>query len=1161
MARKLSVFLVVLLFFMFTPLAWTQSQAVSAQLNGTVRDPSGAVVPGTRVTLSSPEVGFRREFTTGQSGEYRFVSIPPGRYELTAERDGFALSHLPTFILDIGQTTSFDILLQLKGASEVVQVTGIAPVLSVGTPDIGSDVSGEQVVELPLNQRNVFSLVNLDSTVNNSQQYQVNNSPGAQGNVDQDVVFFNFGGARMGTSAFLLDGHWDAAADWGGILYVPSVDELAEFKIQSSAFSPQYGWSMGNVVNAISKGGTRDFHGDAFEFLRNDKLDANNFFNNLEGLARPGFHRNQFGFTAGGPVYIPGIYRQRDKTFFFGDYEGLREQSPTTLLTTVPTALQRKGDFSQTHNADGTLDVIYNPYSTQLVGGQYVRTAYANNLITNLDSVALKLLSYYPQPTIPGDPVTGANNYAATAGLPLGSDQYTVKIDHNITDKQHLFGRWSWKHEYKQLAGDFYGINDVGGPGTLAPDNRWDTGFGYSNAFSPNLVMVLNLGWNRWTEGRLPQGSPFDVSTLGLPATLNTYGSPTGAFPAISVTGEGSLGSGVIQGWPREDRTISLDFTKIMGAHHTLSFGYMWVMLLINPYEGSQATFSFSSDFTQGPNPVAANQDSGNALASFLTGAADSGSITDNAASAISKKYQGFYLNDDWKITKKLTLNLGLRYEVQIAPTERHNKLPYFDPAATNPLSHQAGINLPGELVFTGGGNPRGIYDTPYSGFGPFAPRIGLSYSLNPKLVLRSGFGIFDVPSMMTAYEEGLAAQGFTQTTTYVGTYDSVTPANTLSNAFKSGLQQPTGTSLGGATYDGQTVNAVLRHRPSSYVEMWTANAQYQTVANIVLEARYVGNHGVKLPFGALFELNELPPSDLSLGTALLAQVPNPFSGIIQSGALAGPTVAYGQLLRPYPEYTGVESVQPHVASSWYHSLTISATKRFTSGLQFLANYTWSKYLSNSDSSGFSISLANYDVQNWYNIKAEKSYASDDIPQSLVLSYTYELPIGQGKKLAPKNKFLNAAIGGWQISGISTFKDGFPLALMDAVNDSYSFGGGQRPNLVGNPVVAHPTYKEWFNPAAFAEPAPFTFGNTPPTLGRVRAPGTLNTDATLQKNWGLWNKTSRLQFRLEAYNAFNHVQFYAPGFGSNAYLLSPTFGTLNAALPARSVQLGLKLYW
>lgn len=1137
--------------------AWSQSQ-VTARLNGSVKDASGAVVPGAKVTLANPETGFRRDFTTAELGEYTFVLIPPGRYTLTANKAGFTEFRLSSFVLEVGQSSTLDVQLRVAGSAQNLEVKAAAPILDTSSADIGSEVSGTQAVSLPLNWRNVFGLVSLDSGVNNSMQNQIVNSPGAQGNVDQDIAFFNFGGTRMSTVAFLFDGHWDVAGDWGGIIFVPSVDEVQEFKIQTNSFSPQYGWGMGTVVNAVSKSGTRDFHGSLFEFLRNDKLDANNYFNNLTGLPKSAFHRNQFGFTAGGPLYIPGLYKQRDKTHIFGAYEGLRQQTPTTLVTTVPTALQRQGNFSQTLNSAGTLAVIYNPFSTQLVNGQYVRVPFPNNTIpTNLlDPVALKLLTYYPAPDTAGDPTTGANNFAATAGLPTGGDQYTIKVDHNINPKQYFFVRWSQKRQYKQLAGAFFGSNDPGGNGTKAPDNRWDIGLGYTYAFSPTLVMVVNGGWNRWTEGRQPQGVPFSPSSLGLPSALDTFGGPA-AFPGITISGDASLGSGTIQGWPREARTVSTDFTKVKGSH-TFSMGFMAVGNIINPYNSSQATFSFSSDFTQGPNPTAANILSGYSVASFLLGTGDSGGITLNASASVTKKFAGWYFNDDWRLAPKVTVNLGLRYDFQTAPTDRQNRLSYFNPTASNPLSSQVGMNLPGALAFTGGSNPRGVYNTPYL---DFAPRIGLSYSPTQKLVLRSGFGMFYFPAFEFAMEMGLPVSGFSQTTTYVGTLDGVTPYSLLSNPFPSGLLQPTGNSLGGATYVGQTVDAVLRARSSPYLEMWTANLQYEVAPNTILKAGYVGNHGVKLPFGSTFEMDELPPSDLSLGNALLAQVKNPFYGIIKSGSLAGPTVAYGQLLRPFPEYTGVENIQPPSAFSTYNALSLSGTRRFSNGLQFLVSYTWSKFLTNSDSSGFSLALANYSIQNWYNTALEKSYAGDDIPSSLVISYVYELPIGEGKALVPKNKFLNAVIGGWQIAGISSFKDGFPLAFMDAVNNSNSFGGGQRPNLVGNPTVSNPNIYKWFNTAAFSQPAPFTFGSAPPTLGEVRAPGMNNFDATLLKNWRLWNETSKLQFRLEAYNLFNRAQFYAPGFGANAYFGSPTFGTLTAALPARSVQLGLKLYW
>ncbi len=1134
--------------------AWSQSEAVSAQLNGTVQDENGATVPAAKVTLSNPDVAFSREATTGDNGLYTFTLIPPGKYQLRVEKAGFNAFLQSNIVLAVGQSSTLNAQLQVGNVNQTVEVSAQAPVLNTGSADLGSEVSSKQAVELPLNIRNVYGLVELDSSVNNSQQFQALNPPGSQGNVDQDISFFNFGGGRFGTTAFLLDGAWDGAGDWDGVIYVPSVDELQEFRIQTNTFSPQYGLSTGNVVNAVTKSGTRGFHGDAFEFLRNNNLDANNYFNNLNGLARPQFKRNQFGFTAGGPVYIPHFYKQRDKTFIFGTYEGLRQQTPTTLLTTVPTALQRQGNFSQTFNQDGTLSTIFNPFGTQLVNGQYVRTMFPGNVIqpSMLNPVALKLLNYYPQPNRPGNAITGQNNYVGTAGLPTNSDQYTIKVDENISEKQNFFARWSQKRQFKQLTGEFFGANDPGGMGTLAPDNRFEGGVGYTYVFTPTFVMSLNFGWGRWVEGRTPQGVPFDVTTVGLPASLNSYNGP-GAFPSINISGYQALGSGVLNATPREARTYAADFTKNLGSH-ALSMGFMGINFALNTFNSAQSSFNFAPDFTQGPFPTAATSDSGSSVASFLLGTGDNSSagVSNSAQAAYTKNDFGMYFNDDWKVSKKLTLNLGLRYDIQTAPTDRFNRLSYFT-FAPNPISSQVpGLNLPGNLQYVNG-NQRGVYNTNYK---DFAPRVGLAYSPTSRFVFRAGYGIFYTPAMEFGDYQGLSLNGYSQTTPFVGTLDGVTPQNLLSNPFPTGLLAPVGQAKGGATNVGQSIDAVLRNRASPYVQQWTANVQYQ-LGNTVLQAAYIGNHGVKLLFNTTFELNQLPPADLALGNQLLQPVANPFQGIITSGALSGATIPYGQLLRPFPEYTGVENVQPPSATSSYNAFAVSANHRFSNGIQFLVSYTWSKYLTNSEGpEGWTNGQAQ-SVQNWYNTALEKSVESDDIPRSLVASYVYELPVGTGKKFAPSNKIVENIIGGWQVAGISNFKDGFPLAITNATNNSNSFGGNQRPNVVADPNLSKKSIYQYFNTAAFQQPAPFTFGNAPRTLPYLRSQGTLNSDLTLQKYWRLWNETSKLQFRAEFYNLFNRTQFFAPGttFGNSS------FGVIPGALAARSIQFGMKLYW
>jgi hypothetical protein len=1134
--------------------AWSQSEAVSAQLSGTVQDENGASIPGAKVTLSNRDVNFSREATTSDNGLYTLTLIPPGKYEFKVEKTGFNAFLQSNVVLAVGQASTLNAKLQVGNVNQVVEVTAAAPVLNTGSAELGSEVSSKQAVELPLNIRNVYGLVALDSSVNNSQQTQALNPPGSQGNADQDIAFFNFGGGRFGTTAFLLDGAWDGAGDWDGVIYVPSVDELQEFRIQTNTFSPQYGLSMGNVVNAVTKSGTRSFHGDAFEFLRNNNLDANNFFNNLNGLARPQFKRNQFGFTAGGPVYIPHFYKQREKTFIFGTYEGLRQQTPTTLVATVPTALQRAGDFSQTFNQDGSLATIYDPFSTRSVNGQFVRTPFLGNKIPtqSLNPVSLNLMKFYPVPNRAGNALTGANNFVGTAGLPTNSDQYTIKVDQNINEKQNFFARWSQKRQFKQLQGEFFGPGNPGGNGTLAPDNRFEGGMGYTYVFSPTFVMSLNAGWGRWVEGRKPQGVPFDVTTVGLPASLNTYNGP-GAFPTVNVTGYQNLGSGGLNATPREARTYSADFTKNLGSHN-LSMGFTGIVFILNTFNSAQATFNFSPAFTQGPFPTAANTNTGSSVASFLLGTGDNtnSNISYSAQAAYTKKNLGWYFNDDWKVTRSLTLNLGVRYDIQTAPTDRFNRLSYFT-FAPNPIGNQVpSLTLPGDLIYTNK-DKRGVYDTNYTNF---APRVGLAYSATQRLVFRAGYGIFYTPAMEFGDYQGLSLNGFSQTTPYIGTVDGVTPQNLLSNPFPTGLLAPIGEANDGATNAGQNINAILRNRTSPYVQQWTSNVQYQ-LGNTVLQAAYVGNHGVKLLFGSTFELNQLSPAYLALGNQLLQPVANPFRGIITSGALSGPTVPYGQLLRPFPEYTGVENVQPPSASSSYNALSLSANHRFSNGLQFLISYTWSKYLTNNEGpEGWTNSQAQ-SVRNWYNTSLEKSLMINDIPRSLVASYVYELPVGKGRAYAPSSNIVNGIIGGWQVAGVFSFKDGFPLSVTDATNNTNSFGGNQRPNISSNPSLSNPSIYRWFNTNAFSQPSPFTFGDAPRTMGYLRAQGTINADITLQKYWQLWNEASKLQLRAEFYNLFNRTQFFAP----NTTFGTSSFGVVPGALPARSIQFGMKIYW
>lgn len=1165
-----------------------QAQAFSASLSGFVYDNTGAVVPEATLTLSNPDKGFSQTLATQPDGAYAFTLLRPGTYALKVEKSGFQTYIQSGIVLTVGQTATQDVKLQVGAVSQQVTVTAGAAMLNTETANVGMTVGEQQATELPLDTRNVFVLVALNASVNNSSQYQIVNGPGQQDTADQDFYFMNFGGGRFGTTGVLLDGAWDVGGDWGGYMYVPSVDDTQEFSVQTNSFSAQYGWSTGNVMSAVTKSGTRDFHGDAWEFLRNSVLDANNFFNNATNTPRPAFRRNQFGGTAGGPLYIPKLYEQRDKTFIFGDIEALRQSAPTTFIGTIPTADMRTGNFSALLGSQIGTDAlgrpilagqIYNPLSTRLLtnggtdsvsgltvacpGGKatcyYRDPITGNNLSSMINSVSQNFLKYWPNPTSNAL----VSNYAFSgAAISSWPEEYSIRVDQNISDKSRLFARWSQKREFKQIGADIFGTTDPGGGGGKALDNRWDMGFNYTRTFNPTFVMSVNLGLVRWAEGNAMQSYPFNPSTLGLPSFLDGV---SNEFPSIAVDGiqglgPGSVSSGAGQGsFPRDVGSYSVDFTKTHGAH-TMMMGFMGVATENTGGRMAVTGFHFPVGMTEGPDPTTASPStSGYGFASFLLGTGDNGSAYGwgpgtalNQFGAFTKKMYGWYFQDDWKATRKLTLNLGLRYDLQPGPTERYNRTQWFDFTAANPISQKTGFTVPGEMVFVGDGEPRGAFSSQHSNF---APRVGLAYQATSKLVMRAGFGMFYIQS----YQLGLSTDGYSQATPYTGTIDGITPVNLLSNPFPNGLIEPTGRSLGGLQDVGISVGTALEHsRATPYVEQWMYGLQYALTPNDMIDVTYLGNHGVKLPFSSV-QKNQLPPQDLAQGNALLASVANPFYGYITSSGcgLSNPTVPAYQLMLPYPEFCSVSDSEPPASFSNYNAAEITFRHRWAHSLQLGVSYTISKFIDNDAGEGEWANAGSAADRNAYDLSAEKSLDGDDIPQSLVVNYVYQLPVGHGQHFASNmNGVANAILGGWQVSGITTAKSGFPLSITTATNTIGSFNAGQRPNLVGDPHVSNPTINEWFNVNAFAQAAPYTFGDVPRYMPNLRAPGLKDWDLGIEK-WWHWQERLRVQFRAEFYDAFNNVNFFAP----NQTFGSPGFGTVTAAERPRDIQGALKIYW
>jgi Carboxypeptidase regulatory-like domain/TonB dependent receptor len=1177
-SSKLIIFVVILAALTLTAgQAYGQSQAITATLSGTVLDPTGHTISGAKITLVSPERGISRTYVTTDTGLYSFTLLPPATYRLQVEAPGFKHYRQDGIELIPGQTAEQNVGLLVGAVSENIEVTSQVPLMNAENANISSDISARQVVELPLNFRSVIGLATLNSSVSNAAEDQIVGSPNSSGSADQDVSFLNFGGTFFNTAAYLLDGTYDTRLDWGGVIYVPSVDSVQEFKIQTNAFTSQYGWSSGNVINVVTKSGSNGIHGDAYEFYRNSNEDARYFFNNG---AQPSFSRNQFGGTVGGPI-------RKNRTFFFGYYEGRRQATPATFLGTVPTGDERTGNFSALLGAPtGQVDAlgrpiisgaIYNPFSTrQITAGQvdpttgltatksgFIRDPFPGNMIPSnlMDTIAKSIATgnYWPNPTN-GNLI---NNFAQASSASAHSDEYSIRIDHNFTDNDRFTARWSQKYESKVNSPTFYGASDPGGPGVTAPNNRYSINAGYTHVFNPTFDVSLNFGINRHVEQSTTQSFGFKSSSLGLPSFIDGIAP---SFPQIQPQSYANLGAPVnLDNYivPQTIWTDSVDFTKIRGRH-SIGFGFMDVWGRIDGGHYANTTLQFQTTSTAGPDPQQATPGTGDGFASFLVGV---GSGTDqtgfNKFPATDKHLLGWYIQDSWRTTNKLTLNLGLRYEIQTAPTERHNAQQYFNFTATNPISSAVGFNVPGELVFNSSDN-RGVYHTSHTNF---APRIGAAYQLRDKLVLRGGYGIFFVPSY---YGQGPNI-GYSQGTPWVTTLNGgLSPSSTLSgnaalglpSAFPNGQVPSTGNSLGGLTDVGFGLNPVtdpVRH--SAYVQQWMTGVQYSLTNNDLVDISYVGNHGVHV-LAQFLEWNELPVSALALGNQLIQQVPNPFFGAIASSGcgLNNPTVQRGQLLLPFPEYCSVTEAQPAVGSSTYNALQATYTHRWHSGLELNVSYTYSKFMDNvQGASGWAFPGSGSTVRNSYDLAAERSVDASDLTHSLVISHNYELPFGKGKQFGGDwNHAMNAVLGGWQWSGILTAHTGLPISINAAQNNTGGFGFNQRPDRVPgvSPIPQNQNINDWINPAAFAQPAPFTFGNVSRFLSDLRAPGFVNWDMGLQKWWNI-TETKRFQFRFELFNAFNHPNFFVP----DSNLGDANFGTITSAYPARSLQFAGKFYF
>lgn len=1190
-----------------------QIATTTATLSGTITDQTGAVVPKATVTLASEEKGIIRSFATNEAGRYLFTQLPPSAYTLSVKAKGFQAYQQSGITLNAAQSASQDVVLTVGSETQSVVVVAEASRLNTDNSNIAADIPGKDITELPLNTRNVFALANLNASVSNTSEGQMLLGGGTNttDDADQDISFMNFAGGFFGSTAFMVDGAWDTDTEWGGVIFVPSVDAVGEFKVQNNSFTAQYGWSTGNVINVVTKSGTNRFHGDVWDFYQNQDLNAIPYFSKKnESLSR-----QEEGVAAGGPLYIPGLYKQTEKTFIFGLYEHLSISTPTVDTYTVPNNNFRNGNFSEilgttSVGTDGLGRPIYsgqiydprsghhitagqmdtqspsNPYGTGLVATQtgYIRNPIPGNILTNLagyapDPVGAKLLSYYP--TTQGSGLS--NNLVVSGTAPAHSNEYNIRIDHNFNQNSRAYFRYSYKEEFKTGAANDWG-NNPAGPGNARPNNRWGMWAGYSHVFNPTFTMNLTSGVSIWHETSNNQSFGFKPSSIGLPSYLD-QNDPL--FPMVNVGGESPLGPGANDQQAVTNHgpigTVSGDFIKVNGKH-TLSFGATGVEQVFSQHPYYQDTLNFNGQFTSGPNPLSGSGfASGNGVAEMLLGVTDSGTTAGYSDSPLESNHLlGEYLQDDWKPFRSLTLNLGLRYEIQTPYTYRHNAASVFNPNALNPLSYLVGRPLPGALQFLGPGN-RYVYNPNWDNW---APRIGFSWQAVPKAVLHGGYGIFypeSVTSSGAGDQDGFSAATYAD----VSLDGGVTPNPALSTGSPWGgvYAQTSGSINGEFQQVGNGLGSVFRSRPSPYVQQWMLGVQYGFTNNDVLEVDYVGNRGVRLIGNHNY--NQLNPQYLPLGANFLGgkAASNPFAAPLQnlekSGTIApsscnldNASATNAQLMSPYPQYCngGVSQTDAPVGQSLYSALQATYTHRVSKGLTALVSYTYSKFLDNVEgNNGWSYNgPSNWGVTpaNNYNLAAEKSVDAGDIPQALVASYIYQLPIGRGHVVGSgMSRVANAVAGGWELSGIATFKAGIPIGVFG--NDQPTWGGNPRPDVVGNVHVSHPSIHEWFNTGAF-QFAPYgSFGNAPRYFSDLRGPHYQNWDTALEKNW-LFGESMRIQFRFETFNTFNHPNFYAPEAGATAYQgcdpnggsgCASSFGTITQSFAPRNIQWAGKFYW
>jgi hypothetical protein len=1158
------------------------AQEFRGAITGRVIDVSGGVLPGVTVTITNTGTGVTATATTNETGNYTVPYLTPAQYTVSVELVGFR-KVVRNVELRVGDRVAVDATLEPSQVAETVQVTASAPLLDTTSGSSGQVIDEKRIASLPLADGNPFVLARFAAGV----MYN--------GDLKFSRPFDNAGTSGIvadgapGGNEFMIDGSPNEANKSGGlprVAFVPSADSVQEFKVESASYDAQQGHTAGATVNVVLKSGTNGLKGDAYGYLRNDKLAANDFFLKRSGTPNPGLDYKHWGGTAGGPIV-------HNRTFFFGAFERLTDRFPEPNQFTVPTAAERNGDFSALLPLG---IVIYDPATAQRQPNSttVARTPFGNNFIPSnrLNQVALNYLQYYPMPNQPGD-AQGRNNYFSPQ---VRTDTFYTelyRVDHELSDKQKVFARYYRNHRIEDR-GNWSGVTN----GARATGNflyRINDGITADHVYTVTSRTVLDVraGWSRFQELNVREHEgAVNPASLGFSSqTAALFGSAS-YLPRFSIGPFSALGDTLGDGTRHSIYSFQPTVTHLINSH-SVRAGYDFRLYKESHYGlGNVAgTYTFGTDFTKQTN-LTSGAPIGQELASFMLGIPTGGTIDLNTDRLNYAPYHGVFIQDDWKASSRLTINVGLRYEYEGATTEQSNRnLRGFDTTSPSPIEAAAlaayalhpvpelapaNFQVRGGLTFASSSNPAFWRPSKTN----FEPRAGFAYSLNSATVIRGGFGVYAVPFIIDALNQ----TGFSQSTSLVPTLDNgLTFAANLTNPFPSGEQSPTGASLGLGTFLGRSLtggNSVISlDRQQARSARWSVGVQRQLPGSWVVEAAYIGSHGYDLTTG--IDLNPVPARFLSTSPVrdtatinlLEGTVPNPFAGLVPGTSLNG-TVTRAQLLKPFPQFTGLTS-QAYDGTSQFNSAQFRIERRFTGGYTLLTSYTWSRFTER-------VSKLNPTDPAY-----ENRISDNDVPHRLSLSGIWELPFGKGHAHG-SSSWANALAGGWSLQALGQLQSGRPLCQTGSLPAGQIALFGSNPCVIGNLYysgdpnqlranLSEATLDNAFDTSGFYfhDPAVQTNGVDDPAKQRndtrIRLADYIRTLPTRLDNLrgqplALWDisvikrfsitERVRMQLDFQMLNAFNRTQFNTPGLDPT----SSDFGrvTSQSNLP-RNIQLAAKL--